>query len=200
MTRRLAGDIAMRLNDCSPEEVSVECFDLRDSSEAPIIMDDETIAVVGMPAYVGKIPLPGAEAMKRIDGKSALTIAAVSYGGRSYGNALFELQHTLEDFGLKVIGAGAFMVSYQALRGSQRSAGPMMDVKALGEFGKAASAKIMRLGGCEIEGLRVRPMPVELDGRMPVHKISRISPGAAALAQGILNRINRRRSLSEWFL
>ena len=200
MTRRLAGDIARALNECSPDEIGVECYDLRDGSEEPIVMSDETIAVVGMPVHVGKIPLPGADAMKRISGKSAMTIAAVTYGGRSYGNALFELQHILEDCGQKVIGAGAFMVSYQALRGSQRSAAPAMDTAALTEFGKAASAKIQRLGGCEIEGLRIKPMPVELRGRMPVHKVSRISPKAAAAAQAVLEMLSRRKRNSEWFL
>ena len=39
-----------------------------------------------------------------------MPLVSVSYGGRSYGNALFELQHYAEDAGFKVIGAGAFMV------------------------------------------------------------------------------------------
>ena len=51
-----------------------------------------------------------------------------------------------------------------------------------------------------IDELKIRPMPVEVNGRMPVHKISRISPKAAAVAQGVFNRMSVLRRRSEWFL
>ena len=49
---------------------------------------------------------------------------------------------------------------------------------------KAAAAKIMRLGGCEIEGLKVKPAPLEVKGICLSTEISRLSPKAAAIAQG----------------
>ena len=129
-----------------------------------------------------------------------MTLAAVSYGGRKYGNALFELKRLTEECGFKAIGAGAFMISYMARRGSARSASPVVDTEALSDFSKAASEKIKRLAGCEIEELKIKPMPVEVNGRMPVHKISRISPKAAAVAQEVFNRMSVLRRRSEWFL
>ena len=75
-----------------------------------------------------------------------------------------------------------------------------MDVDALNEYAKAASAKVMRLGGCEIDGLKIKPAPLEVKGRMPKHNISRLSPRAAAVAQGILDIVDLRRRGSEWFL
>ena len=199
MTQRLAGDIGAILDDCSPEDVSVEYFDLL-KDHGSIELDDETIAVIGMPVYVGKIPLPAAAAVHSIAGKGALTIAAVSYGGRSYGNALFELKNLVEDCGFRMIGAGAFMLRYMAVRGSARSSMPAMDIEAMADFTKAASAKIRRLGGCEIEELKIKPAPVEVDGRMPVHLVSRLSPAAAATAQKVLEKLSFRRHESEWFL
>ena len=92
------------------------------------------------------------------------------------------------------------MISYMASRGSARSAAPAIDTAALSEFCNAASEKIKRLAGCEIEELKIRPVPVEVSGRMPVHKISRISPKAAAVAQGVFNRLSVMRRKSEWFL
>ena len=165
-----------------------------------IVFDDETVAVIGMPVYVGKIPLPAAAALRGIEGNGAMTLAAVSYGGRKYGNALFELKRLAEERGFKAVGAGAFMISYMASRGSARSAAPAIDTAALSEFCNAASEKIKRLAGCEIEELKIRPVPVEVSGRMPVHKISRISPKAAAVAQGVFNRLSVMRRKSEWFL
>jgi hypothetical protein len=76
----------------------------------------------------------------------------------------------------------------------------MVDTEALSDFSKAASEKIKRLAGCEIEELKIKPMPVEVNGRMPVHKISRISPKAAAVAQEVFNRMSVLRRRSEWFL
>lgn len=199
MTRTLARKVCAILDECSPLGVSVECHDmLRESSD--ISLDDETVAVIGMPVYVGKIPLPAAAALRNISGNEAMTLAVVSYGGRKYGNALYELKRLAEECNFKAIGAGAFMTSYMAARGSSGSTAPVIDLEALSDFGKASSEKIKRLAGCEIEELKIRPMPVEVNGRMPVHKISRISPKAAAVAQGVFNRISVLRRKSEWFL
>ena len=200
MTEALARKIGTILDDCSPLDVSVECHDMLKDESSRIAFDDETVAVIGMPVYVGKIPLPAAAALRNIAGNGAMTLAAVSYGGRKYGNALFELKRLTEECGFKAIGAGAFMISYMARRGSSRSAAPMVDTEALSDFSKAASEKIKRLAGCEIEELKIKPMPVEVTGRMPVHKISRISPKAAAVAQEVFNRMSVLRRRSEWFL
>ena len=200
MTEALARKIGTILDDCSPLGVSVECHDMLKNEGSSIAFDDETVAVIGMPVYVGKIPLPAAAALRNIAGNGAMTLAAVSYGGRKYGNALFELKRLAEECGFKAIGAGAFMISYMARRGSARSASPVVDTEALSDFSKAASEKIKRLAGCEIEELKIKPMPVEVNGRMPVHKISRISPKAAAVAQEVFNRMSVLRRRSEWFL
>ena len=200
MTEALARKIGAILDECSPLDVSVECLDMLKAQSGELVFDDETVAVIGMPVYVGKIPLPAAAALRRIAGNGAMTLAAVSYGGRKYGNALFELKRLAEECGFKAVGAGAFMISYMARRGSSRSSAPAIDADALSDFGKAASEKIKRLAGCEIEELKIRPVPVEVNGRMPVHKISRISPKAAAVAQEVFNRISVMRRKSEWFL
>ena len=92
------------------------------------------------------------------------------------------------------------MVSYMAVRGSARSAAPAIDLEAVTDFSKAASQKVKRLSGCEIEELKIRPMPVEVRGKMPIHKISRISPKAAAVAQSVFNKLSVLRRSSEWFL
>jgi hypothetical protein len=200
MTETLARKIGETLDDCSPLDVSVESFDMLNAKGESAVFDDETVAVIGMPVYVGKIPLPAAAALRNIEGNGAMTLAAVSYGGRKYGNALFELNRLAEECGFKAIGAGAFMTSYMARRGSSRGSAPVIDGEAIMDFSKAASEKIKRLAGCEIEELKIKPMPVEVSGKMPVHKISRISPKAAAVAQGVFNKMSVLRRRSEWFL
>ena len=200
MTERLAKRIGELLDSCSPEDISVECYDLLKEQTAGIDIDDETVVVIGMPVYIGKIPLPAAEAIEKIKGNGAMAVTAVSYGGRSYGNALFELKALAEDLGFRTIGAGAFLISYMAVRGSSRSTVPSLDIDSLREFSTAVSEKIKRLAGCEIDELRIKPAPVEVNGRMPVHKISRISPKAAEIAQEIFEKLSLIRRRSEWFL
>ena len=199
MTERLARSIGAALGDCSPEDITVECHDLLKEQPDSISVDEETVAVIGMPVYVGKIPLPGARALRSIAGKGAMTVAAVSYGGRSYGNALYELKALAEDCGFRPVGAGAFLISYMARRGAAGSA-PALDTESMAQFSEAASAKIRRLMGCEIEELRIKPAPLEVNGKMPVHKISRISPKAAAAAQKVIEKVSLLRRHSEWFL
>jgi hypothetical protein len=87
-----------------------------------------------------------------------------------------------------------------AVRGSSRSTVPSLDIDSLREFSTAVSEKIKRLAGCEIDELRIKPVPVEVNGRMPVHKISRISPKAAEIAQEIFEKLSLIRRRSEWFL
>ena len=198
MTRRLVSEMASVLRECSPEEIKTEFCDIRDMKG--VGFGEEAIAVIAMPAYIGKLPLPGIEAMQSVKGNRSMAVTAVSFGGRSYGNALFELRDLAEECGFTVVGAGAFAISYMAKRGSSRSSAPAMDIAAIIDFGKAAAAKIRRLGGCEIEGLKIKPAPLEVKGRKPVHKISRISPRAAAVTQELLEKISFKRKSSEWFL
>lgn len=200
MTERLARSITALLDDCSPEDITVECHDLLREQAAGIKVDEETVVVIGMPVYVGKIPLPAAEALRKISGNGAMTIASVSYGGRSYGNALFELKSLAEDCGFRPIGAGAFLISCMARRGGSHGFATALDGEAMTEFSKAAAAKIRRLAGCEIEELKIKPAPLEVSGKMPVHKISRISPRAAAAAQKVIERVSLLKRHSEWFL
>ena len=200
MTDRLTAQLADLLQDCTPYEITRETYELMGTSPGTVELNDETVAVIGMPVYVGKIPLPAAEALRKISGNGAMTIASVSYGGRSYGNALFELKSLAEDCGFRPIGAGAFLISRMARRGGAHGFATALDGEAMTEFSKAAAAKIRRLAGCEIEELKIKPAPLEVSGKMPVHKISRISPRAAAAAQKVIERVSLLKRHSEWFL
>ena len=149
---------------------------------------------------MGKIPLPAAKALHRLNGDNVMTLVSVSYGGRSYGNALFELQRCAEEAGFKVIGAGAFMILCKALLRERKFKFPAVDDAAIMRFEDAAANKIKRLAGCEVEGLKIKPMPVEAPGHMTVHLISRYSPSAAAVAQRVCERFSMKKRQSEWFL
>ena len=200
MTRLLTKEIASRLQENSVAEISTQMFELYGSGPERIDLDDETVVVIGAPVYVGKVPLPAVRALDKFNANGAVAVAAVTYGARTYGNALYELQHYAEVHGFKVIGAGAFSMDrrrHSEMSGKGEFAG---DIDTVVSFSKAAAAKIMRLSGSEIEGLKIKPAPLEVAGRLPVHFTSRVSPRAAAVAQRVLESVCVRRKASEWFL
>ena len=200
MTEKLARDLAGKLDGYSPDKVGFSCFDLTDKSTLDIDIDDECIAVIATPVYLGKIPLPAAKAIMDLKGKGAMTIVSVSFGGYSYGNALFELLHYAEAAGFSVIGAAAFSIFCKTLLREGDFTAPGIDDTSISKFEDAASGKIKRLSGSEIEGLKIKPAPVVAPGRMPVHFVSRYSTEAAALAQRIFEKLSIRKNGSEWFL
>ena len=200
ITERIAREIAAELDTAMADDVVCESYSLLDLiTESPDFGSD-SIVVIGVPAHVGKIPLPAARALDELDGGGALAITLVSYGTPSYGNSLYELHSYAEDNGFKVVGAGAFIVSHRKQAG--RAFDP--EIKYLEEmldFCKAVSHKLERLSGSEVDGLRIKPAPLMIEGRMPVHKVSRFSPRAAEVAEHTFERasivIKRE---PEWFL
>ena len=200
MTERLTDQLADILGEFCPEPVEKQTYELLGSDGRDIILDDETVTVIGIPVYVGKVPVPALNALSRIKANGSVAVATVSFGARTYGNALYELQHYAENQGFRVIGAGAFFFFFIRHGLSPSEETYSGDVKSVNEFGSAAAAKIRRLAGSEIEGLRIKPAPLEVSGRLPIHRISRISPRAAAAAQSFLERVAVRRRGSEWFL
>lgn len=200
MTQKLTEELASGLRENSPVDIVTETYELLRMEPGTVDLDEETVAVIGMPVYVGKVPLPAVRLLEKFNPNGAVAAVAVSFGARSYGNALYELQHYAEEQGFKVVGAGAFSVKYDKRGLRSRCDGFDGDTDSLNEFGRAATAKIRRLAGSEIEGLRIRPAPLEVAGKLPRHLASRISPAAAVAAQNLLEKICVRRQDSEWYL
>lgn len=199
ITEQIVKEVANRLNQEMVEEVKGSCFDMLNYGLVPPKFDEETIAIIGMPVNVGKIPLPAIKMLNSIEGSGAMTIVMVSYGGRTYGNALYELYNCVEKQNFVIVGAGAFI----ARHGRKEGALPRPDVQdlaAIREFSKHTSNKLLRLSGSSVEGLKIKPAPLSLAGRMPNHRISKISPKAAAMAEITLERANLKRREPEWFL
>ncbi len=196
ITRLLAQEITEKINEECVEKASWKCIDINNEDAKNLTFDDETVAIIGMPVYVGKIPLQGLKAIKKICGNGTMTIVLVSYGTKSYGNALYELHHFSEDQGFKVIGAAAFPTKGDGNIACRR----LKEVGAVKAFVDAASNKLRRLSGCTIEGLRIKPAPLHIDGNLPVHRISRLSPKAAEAAQKVFEKISNSERDTEWYL
>lgn len=193
LTRDVSQGIAECLSSYCNFFIESACYDLSQKEEN-LSFDDETIVVIGMPSYIGNIPLDGLKAMRCLKGENTLTILLVSYGSRNYGNSLYELQYFSENQGFKAIGAAAFAASNRGIACNYHNN------EAVFQFCDAASAKIKRLANCSVEGLKVNPVPLMLEGRLPKHSIVRKLPKVAECAQNIVERIWGNNRESEWYL
>lgn len=199
ITEQIVEEIAAALNSNCVEPVRCECLDmLHFGTEAPKF-DEETVAVVGMPTNVGKLPLPAIKMIRSLDGSGAMTVAMVTYGARTYGNALYELYNKIEEQGFVVVGAAAFIARHKR-KDNSLPRPDLQDLEAIKEFSKKTAGKLNRLSGSSVDGLRIKPAPLTLAGRMPVHRVSRISPKAAAITELALERASFGRREPEWFL
>ena len=201
ITERIARDIATELDSYLASDVDCACYDLLECINEQPTIDNETVAIIGMPVYVGKIPLPAIKLLRELNGAGAMTIALVSYGTATYGNALYELYSYADELDFTVIGAGAFIAKHGRKNSPHLVRPDIDDIEAMEEFCKAVSHKLKRLAGSDIDGLRIKPAPLMIEGKMPVHKVSRFSPRAAELAEHTFERASFAiRRKPEWFL
>lgn len=102
----------------------------------------EDLVVFATPTYAGRVPnkaLPFVQELFR--GNGAKAVAVVTFGNRSYDNALKELVHELTEHGFRVIGAAAVVCGHSfAEIGMGRP--DEADREKLNAFAKAVAAKI----------------------------------------------------------
>lgn len=105
------------------------------------------LAVVGTPVYAGRVPNKLAPDLARIlRGNGAAAIAAVSFGNRSFGDALTELAGILRANGFAVPAAAAVVSQHsfaQALAAGRPDAADLEELRA---FARRAAEKVR--SGC----------------------------------------------------
>lgn len=105
-------------------------------------------AVIGAPTYAGKLPnkiLPDFKA--RLHGNGASAAAVVTFGNRSYDNALAELCAVLEENGFHTVAGGAFVGRHAFTDALAADRPDFADREALNNFGIAIADKVERLTG-----------------------------------------------------
>ena len=114
--------------------------------ERDYVFADTDLVVVGTPTYAGKLPnkiLPDLKA--RLHGNGALAAAFVTFGNRSYDNALAELCAVLEGDGFHTVAGGAFVGRHAFTDKLAEDRPDWDDRKELKNFASAASDKVKSL-------------------------------------------------------
>ena len=106
ITKTIAGTIAQRDN------VPMRTFDftLPQAREKGVQFSAGELVVFGIPVYAGRIPnkiLPAVQTLFR--GNGALAVPVVTFGNRSFDNALIEMRIELEKNGFHTIAGAAFV-------------------------------------------------------------------------------------------
>lgn len=168
ITEEIVKDIANNLADTCIDEIPVAYYDLlREPPKSRIDLDSETIAVIGLPCYTGRIPLPCIKMLKKIRGNGALTVAIVVYGNSSYGDSLYELCTFAEEQGFVLIGAGSFISEHHMFPHIAEARPDSDDFEMIDLFAQMASAKLRRFTMTTIDHFRSLPAPLEIKGSMP---------------------------------
>lgn len=99
------------------------------------------IAIIGVPVYMGRVPKPAIESIKKITGNKTPVITVVVYGNRAYDDALLELNDTCINQGFVVIASGAFIAEHSMNKEIATGRPNLSDLQAAYGFGKQIAEK-----------------------------------------------------------
>ena len=69
----------------------------------------ETLAVIGVPVYGGRVPLDAVDRLRKIRADGVPAVIVVVYGNRAFEDALLELKDISSEVGFRPIAGGAFI-------------------------------------------------------------------------------------------
>lgn len=132
------------------------------------VIPAETLTVVAMPVYNGRLPVLCSESLAHLKGTKTPAIVAVVYGNREYDDALLELKNLLEANGFFVIGAGAFIARHSIFPEVANERPDDHDLKVISEFGKRCLEKLESLSS------PAALAPLDIKGNFPYKEVKSV--------------------------
>ncbi|KAG9393388.1 4Fe-4S dicluster domain [Carpediemonas membranifera] len=120
-------------------------IDITTEDRENIVVDD-SLAIIGIPVYAGRIPPVAVQRLKRLSGTCPCVCVAV-YGNREVDDALLELKNLVTERGFKMIAAGSFIGqhSFNTAERPLADGRPDSSDDALAvNFGEGIAAKLAR--------------------------------------------------------
>ncbi len=168
ITKRITESIAEVVQVSSVEDVVCECYDIiRKPLEEDMYFDEDTVVVLGISVFTGRLPLPAIKMINQLHGGGAMMVGVVCYGNTSYGDSLYELYAFAGDQGFRTIAAGAFITRHGMFERLAQDRPDENDYAMARSFADNAAGKILRLSGSLVHGLRIEPAPLDIKGCMP---------------------------------
>lgn len=165
ITKAIAKVIAQR-EDVPLRTVDFTLPEMRDRKHR---FAERDLVIFGTPVYAGRIPnkiLPAVQTL--FEGNGALAVPVVTFGNRSYDNALIELRMELEQHGFHTI-AGAAFVSEHVLSDKLAVGRPdMEDFQAICQFALDVTEKVDSIKEGPHDGMAAIPTPITVKGEDPI--------------------------------
>lgn len=156
-TRKVVTTLANAIAQTLEIPLEVVDFTLPAAWEGSYAFSPDDLVIFGMPTYAGKLPnklLPYVQS--GFAGNGALAVPVVTFGNRSFDNALAELSATLEQDGFHTIAAGTFAARHAFTDALAAGRPDRQDMTVLAQLGATVVAKLGKM--TEI------PAPVVVDG------------------------------------
>lgn len=129
-TRKVATFLAQEMNT-KPGQIDLS--DNRTDFHG-IALTSEDVAVIAVPSYSGRVPVPAVERIMQIRGNGARAILVCVYGNRAYEDTLIELQDCVQQAGFSVVAAVAAVAEHSIARRYAANRPDQEDYRQLKEF------------------------------------------------------------------
>lgn len=103
-TKKVALGLARAISPCL-DSISEIDLSLKDYDFDEVEISSDTLCVVAMPCFGGRIPQTALDRLNRIKWSKVPVLLAVTYGNRHYDDSLSELSDWAEEKGLFILGA-----------------------------------------------------------------------------------------------
>lgn len=142
----------------------------RDAPGGDAVIGGDSLLIVGMPVYAGRIPAGAAAKLGRFKGNNTPAIIVCVYGNRDYDDALLEMKDIVEGNGFRVIAAGAFIAMHSifpAVGANRPDGNDMMQIKIFSDKCKARLRSITDMPS--FPSLQVKGnQPYKTPGKIPL--------------------------------
>ncbi len=129
-TKKVVEAIASGISD------DVQIHDITQGIQKQVDIKPNEIAVVGVPAYSGRVPALACEYLQQINGNGARAIVTCVYGNNDYQYTLDELTHICGDRGFIPISSGAFVARHSIFQEVAKGRPDKRDLDKARQFGK----------------------------------------------------------------
>jgi len=152
-TKRILKSISEGINLPLKNEIN-----LTKSSALDTEFDTNTMALIGIPVYSGRVPLKAVERIKKLKADKTPAVCIAVYGNRAYEDALIELQDIVEELGFITICGGAFIGEHSYSTDTYKIADKRpdkLDLDKAKQFGEMISKYISDRDFKEIDSLKL---------------------------------------------
>lgn len=137
-TRKIVDEIANKFEGTQEE------YDLLNvaGGNSPKEFDDDTLVIVGMPIFAGRLPKTASTKLMNFKGENIPAIAVVNYGNINIGDALIELNDILKENGFTIVGTGATVSQHSIVTDVAAGRPDEKDLEKLNEFVEKCREKL----------------------------------------------------------